>query len=338
MIIEENISLKNLNTFGIDCVAKRMITFSSEAEIQNYLLENNIEENKTLILGGGSNILFTNNYDGTILKSAIIGIKEIKKDEDYVYLEVGSGVVWDELVNFAVNNNYGGIENLSLIPGTVGAAPIQNIGAYGVEFEEVFESLEGVDLLNNTKLKFNKSQCKFGYRDSIFKREFRNKLFITKVILKLNINPILKTNYRALQEELKKLKAKKIDIKLISKIVSDIRESKLPNPKNIGNAGSFFKNPIVNKKDFTKLKLKYIDLVFFEIDKNTFKIPAGWLIEKSGFKGKKFGDVGVHTKQALVLVNYGNGSGTELIKLAKQIQSKIKRDFNILLETEVNII
>ncbi len=338
MIIKENFSLKNYNTFGINSLTQKFISFKSEIEIQEYLSNHDLSKGKLLILGGGSNILFSQNFNGTIIKSEINGINELERNSKNIFLEIGSGVVWDDLVKFAIENNYGGIENLSMIPGTVGAAPIQNIGAYGVELEEVFYKLEGIDLFTNKKLIFEKDECKFGYRDSIFKHDYKNKFLITKVILKLNLIHKLKTNYRAIQEEIKDIDQSKLGIKLLSEIIIKIRSSKLPDPNKIGNAGSFFKNPVINKSQFEKLKSKHKDLVFFEVDENQYKIPAGWLIEKIGFKGKRFGNVGVHKYQALVLVNYGNAKGSEILKLVNIIKEKIKNNFNLELECEVNIV
>jgi len=338
MEIKENYSLKNLNTFGLDVKAKHLVTFNVEEDIYEFLEKEEFNNEKTLILGGGSNILFTDDFDGIVLKSEIVGINELKRDEDNIYFEVGSGVIWDELVTYSVERGYGGIENLSLIPGTVGAAPIQNIGAYGAEFEDVFDELDGIDLTSGQKKKFSKAECCFGYRDSIFKREYKNTFLITKVRIKLDLSPKLKLSYRAIQDYKNEKNISKIDLKLLSKIIRNIRKSKLPDPGHIGNAGSFFKNPVINENLFENLKDEFPDLVYFKIDKVSYKIPAGWLIEKSGYKGKKFGNVGVHRKQALVLVNYGNGTGSELLELANEIKSKILDKFNIILETEVNII
>ncbi len=338
MNVRENYSLKKLNTFGLDVKAKIFATVNSEEDISLLLEREELQEEQILILGEGSNILFQNDFDGLIIKSAIDGIKEIKRDKNNVYLEAGSGVIWDKLVNYCVENGFGGIENLSYIPGTVGAAPIQNIGAYGVEFEEVFVELEGINLETKEIRKYSKNECGFCYRDSLFKRELKNKFFITKVTIKLSLYPKLKISYRAIKDYVQKRKIQKIDIKLLSKIVKKIRRSKLPDPDEIGNAGSFFKNPIVDEDLFWDLKEEYQDLVYFEIGRGSYKIPAGWLIEKSGYKGKKIGNVGVHSKQALVLVNYGNGSGAELVNLANEIKVKILEKFNIILETEVNIV
>jgi UDP-N-acetylmuramate dehydrogenase len=338
MEIIQNCSLKKLNTFGIDVKADSLVKFYLENDIYEYLNENIYDEKKTLILGGGSNILFSSDFNGPVLKSEILGIKEIKKNKDFVYLEIGSGVIWDDLVEYCVDRGYGGIENLSLIPGTVGAAPIQNIGAYGVEFEEVFEFLEGIDLISSEKKVFDKIECAFGYRDSIFKREMKNSFLITKVNIKLNLKQSPKISYRAIKDYIKENRIHKFDIRTLREIVVSIRKSKLPDPNKIGNAGSFFKNPIINEEHFIELKSKYKDLVYFDMGKSAYKIPAGWLIEKSGFKGKRIGDVGVHSQQALVLVNFGKGTGTELIDLADKIKAKIFENFNIILDTEVNIV
>ncbi len=338
MLIKRNKSLKKLNTFGISCKAKKIIIFQSVSEVLNQLKNHPIGNENILILGGGSNILFTKDFEGTILKSEILGIAEIKKNSKYVYLEVGSGVVWDDLVKYSVKKNYGGIENLSLIPGTVGAAPIQNIGAYGVEFEEVFVNLFGIDLLAQKQVYFPKNKCKFGYRDSIFKNELKDRIFITSVTIRLNIKPKLKTDYDALKKEIQKRNIRKLDISLLSEVIRSVRNSKLPDPSKVGNAGSFFKNPVIDEEHFLTLCKKYTDLVFFQIDNKQYKIPAGWLIEKAGLKGKRFGNVGIHEKQALVLVNYGKATGKEVLNLAKKIQKKIKSKFSIQLETEVNII
>lgn len=334
----ENISLKKLNTFGIECSAKKLIKFENENEIKNFLCDAKNDNDEYLIIGGGSNILFTQDFNGTILQSSINGIIEVNRTSENVFLEIGSGVIWDDLVKFCVDKNFGGIENLSMIPGTVGAAPIQNIGAYGTEFEEVFVSLEGIDLLNNEKLIFSKNESEFGYRDSIFKRKFKNKLIISKVIIKLNLNPKVNLSYKAIQDEISKHGYKNIDIKIISEIVRKIRTSKLPDPKEIGNAGSFFKNPTISKEHFNLLAVENSDMPFYKIDENNYKIPAGWLIEKCGFKGKRTNDAGVHSKQALVLVNYGNAKGSEIIDLAFEIKEKVFLNFKINLEFEVNII
>lgn len=339
MKIIDNYSLQKHNSFGLDVYAKKFVLIDDEKKLFELLNSDEIKNMKKLILGGGSNILFQNDFDGIVLKSDIKGINELEKNNSTVTIEVGSGEVWDDLVNYCVNKGYGGIENLSFIPGTVGAAPIQNIGAYGTEFEEVFLNLEGIDLNDFSKRIFAKDECEFGYRDSIFKNNFKNSFLITKVRIKLNVNPKLNTNYRAIADYIKRNKIKKdtLNIKEISKIITEIRKSKLPDPLEIGNAGSFFKNPIVNKDRFLDLKDEFNDLVYFEIGK-MYKIPAGWLIEKAGLKGVRVGNVGVHKDQALVLVNYSNATGKEIVELSNSIKAKVLDKFNIILETEVNIV
>lgn len=333
----ENYSLKKMNTFNVNVTAKRLFIINNEDEIRE-LIEKNKDSNDYLILGGGSNILFTKDFNGIVLKSQIYGINEIYKDKNFVNLEIGSGVIWDDLVSETVSKGYGGIENLSSIPGTVGAAPIQNIGAYGVELKEVFDHLEGVNLITGEKQIFYKDECEFGYRTSIFKTKMKNRFFITKVFLNLDRKPKLKISYRAIKEYIKEKKISNLNIQTVREIVIEIRKSKLPDPLILGNAGSFFKNPIIDKKLFLTLQSKFKDLVYFEIDKNKFKIPAGWLIEKAGLKGMRNGEVGVHKDQALVLVNYSNATGSEILLFSERIQKIIFDEFKIKLETEVNII
>ncbi len=337
MIIKKNISLRQYNTFNVNVKTNKLIIIENTEDIS--LCTNRIStDEKLLILGEGSNILFTKDFKGTILKSKIGGIKIIEKDKEHVYLKIGSGVIWDKLVEYTVKKGFGGIENLSGIPGTVGAAPIQNIGAYGAEFEEVFFKLEGFHLTEKKLKEYHHADCKFSYRSSIFKEELRNTFFITYVTIRLDLKPKLKTNYRAIKERLKQDNITDLDIKRIREIIIKIRKSKLPDPTVLGNAGSFFKNPIIDKKHFNLLSSKYKDLVYYELEKNKYKIPAGWLIEKAGLKGKKFGNVGVHQNQALVLVNLGNATGKEILELAEDIKKYIYNKFLITLETEVNII
>ncbi|PID61986.1 MAG: UDP-N-acetylenolpyruvoylglucosamine reductase [Ignavibacteriae bacterium] len=336
MKIEKKYSLKKLNTFGLNAKADTFVSFTSEEDLITNVDELNLD--KVLILGSGSNILFSKDFAGTILHSEIKGIEVTEENERGGKLKVGSGVIWDELVEYCVNCGYGGIENLSLIPGTVGAAPVQNIGAYGVELKDIFVQLQGFDLREKKIKTFDKEQCKFDYRDSIFKNKMKNSFIITNVILELQRNPKLNISYRAIKDYLYKKNYKSLDIKKIRNIVIEIRESKLPDPKKLGNAGSFFKNPIITKNHLDNLKKKFNDIVYFEINKNKYKIPAGWLIEKAGLKGYRKGNVGVHKDQALVLVNYGGGKGEELLQLSSKIKNVILNKFNISLETEVNII
>lgn len=340
MQIYSDYSLLKLNSFGINVKADKLIRIEKEKDVNQFLKNYDVSDQNVLILGGGSNLLFKENFNGIILKTEIKGISEISKEKKSVTLEIGNGVLWDDLVDYCVNKGYGGIENLAYIPGTVGAAPIQNIGAYGVEFQDVFVNLDGIDLSSGEKEEYIKSKCKFGYRDSIFKSTLKNKFMITKVRIKLSTEPNINTTYRAVDEYLKKneLNRSSLTIKEMRNIITDIRKSKLPEPDELGNAGSFFKNPIINEDDFNLLKKKYKDLVYFEIGVGKYKIPAAWLIEKVGYKGKRKGNVGVHKQQALVLVNYGNASGNEIVDFATEIQTNILRKFNIPLETEVNIV
>ncbi len=330
-------SLKKYNSFGIDAKANKFITFSSEVDIPELFL-NIKEKEEVLILGGGSNILFTSDYNGIILKNEIKGIDEEQLNENEVLLSIGAGEVWDDVVNYTVQKNYYGIENLSLIPGNMGAAPIQNIGAYGVELKDVFYTLECYDIENGEKRIFNLDECKFGYRDSIFKNELKGKIIITKVNLKLSKIGKLNTNYISLKNYLIENNLTTPTLSQIREAVINIRNSKLPDPKKLGNAGSFFKNPIVTKKIYDELNQKYPNLSYFISEDGLYKISAGWLIEKCGLKGIRMGNVGTHVNQALVIVNYGGATGEEILKFVENIQTKVFNEFGILLEPEVNII
>lgn len=335
MDIKENYSLKKYNSFNIDVVAKEFIQINSVKELID--LQKNLKNKNKLFIGGGSNILFTNNFEGLVVHINLKGISVKKINENFSEIKVMSGENWNELVNWCIENNLGGIENLSLIPGNVGAAPIQNIGAYGVELKDVFISCEVYDL-NTEKLNiYNLNDCKFGYRDSIFKKN--KNLIVVSVKMKLSSkNHKINTSYGGINDELKKLNIKEPTIKDISNVVCEIRNKKLPNPNKIGNAGSFFKNPIVNSKKINWLKENFNNIPFYKIDENSYKIPAAWLIETSGFKGKDFGNFGVHKTQPLVLVNYGKASGGDINKLSLSIKEVVNKIFKIELETEVNII
>ena len=331
-IIEENKSLKKFNTFGIEVTARYFVDIHTIAELKTLLTE--WRSSPLLILGGGSNILFTKNFDGLVIHNCMTHIEKTDENEDHVFLKVGAGENWHSLVLYCIQNQYAGIENLSFIPGTVGAAPIQNIGAYGVELKDVLYSVETVHLKTLTAQCFLNKDCHFAYRDSIFKHELKNKMIVTDIILKLNKKPVFHTNYGTIQELIKN---KPLSIKVISDAVIKIREEKLPDPNKIGNAGSFFKNPMVDENILIALQKKYPKMPFF-IEKNgQVKIPAGWLIEQCGLKGKRFGNVGVHAYQALVLVNYGQGTGEEIKKLSEFIQKRVCEKFEIELMTEVNV-
>lgn len=337
MQIKQNISLKPYNTFGIDVIAKHFVSVANINELQHVLSLD--EFPKKLILGGGSNILLTKNFDGLVVINNLKGIKIISEDENFAFVKCHAGENWHEFVLWCINNGFGGIENLSLIPGNVGTAPIQNIGAYGVELKDVFESCEALCKETKKLKNFTKSDCDFGYRNSIFKQQAKGKFIITSVSFKLTKqNHKLNINYGTISSELENKGIQHPSIKDISEAVIHIRESKLPNPKDIGNSGSFFKNPVIAKTQFNELLKKFSDVPSYPVSDEEVKVPAGWLIEKSGFKGKTFNNYGVHKKQALVLVNYGGAKGSDILNLSKLIQKTVKRLFGITIEAEVNIL
>jgi UDP-N-acetylmuramate dehydrogenase len=338
MKIFQNFSLRKHNTFGFDVSCRHYAEVENENEIEQLLSQQEFKNSQKLILGGGSNILFTKDFDGLIINQISNKIVISSEDEKYVYVSAEAGVIWHELVLFCINNNLGGIENLSLIPGKVGAAPIQNIGAYGQELCNVFSSLSGIYLDNLNKTKFGINECEFGYRESVFKKKLKNKFVITEVTLRLQKNPQLNTSYGTIQEELSKLKKDNLNIKDVSEVICKIRMNKLPNPKIVGNAGSFFKNLEITNEKFELLKSMYTDLPGYKVSDHFMKIPAGWLIEKCGFKGKRFGNIGVHEKQALVIVNYGDGKPEEVLQLKNKIIREVIAKFDIELQDEVNII
>jgi len=332
--INENVSLKTFNTFKIDIISKGFVSVKNFTELKK-VLENKIYKNYR-ILGGGSNILFTTNFNGLTIHIANKGISIIKESIKDVIVEISAGENWHDIVLWALKNNLGGIENLSLIPGSVGAAPIQNIGAYGVELKDVFFYCEALNVKTKKIKKFYLEDCEFEYRSSIFKTKEKNNYVIMKVFLKLNKAP---HNYNINYGELKKiLKHKKISIQNISNAIIKIRKSKLPDITKIGNAGSFFKNPMVELNHYENLKKTFKDILGYESENNKIKIPAGWLIEKLGYKGLNFGNVGVYKKQALVIINNGKAKGIEVLKIAKKIQNDVKTNFDINLEYEVNIL
>jgi UDP-N-acetylmuramate dehydrogenase len=334
-MIEKNIDLKSFNTFGISVNAKKFARFSSIDELKLILSSNKTEA--LLVLGGGSNILFTKNFDGLVLKNEIYGIDVFFEDEEFVILKCGGGEIWHEFVLYSVNNNYAGVENLSLIPGSVGASPMQNIGAYGVEIKDVFERLEAYHIETGEIHSFSNEECCFAYRESIFKKEKKGQYIITQVYFKLSKKAKINSSYGAIETILKSKGIEQPSIKEISDAVIEIRTSKLPDPKIIGNAGSFFKNPVVDLTHYQKLKISYPDAPFFPAEENKVKIPAGWLIEKAGWKGKTLGNFGVHKNQALVLVNYGGANGQEIWDLSTSIKNDVLNKFGIDLEREVNV-
>ena len=340
MNIQENISLKEYNTFGIDVNAKRFISITSFYELQQLLKI----EKELFLISGGSNMLLTKDIEKLVVHIDIKGISIDKEDDNFVYLTVNSGENWHDFVLFCIDQGFGGLENLSLIPGNVGTCPIQNIGAYGVEVKDTITKVEALEIETSKLRTFSNSDCEFGYRNSVFKNELKGKFIITAVSFKLTKNKHqLNTSYGAIENELASKNITKPTLKDVSDAVIAIRKSKLPDPAKIGNSGSFFKNPVVEISQFLELQKKYPEIPFYnvissEVEKYQVKIPAGWLIEKAGFKGKRFGETGVHEKQALVLVNYGNATGQEVFELAEKIQKNIKEKFRIDLEIEVNII
>jgi len=333
--IKENISLKKYNTFGISAFAKRFISIDSVYQLQQLLKINK----EVFLISGGSNMLLTKNIEKLVIHINTKGISIDKEDDQFVYLTVNSGENWHDFVLWCVSQNYGGIENLSLIPGNVGTSPIQNIGAYGVEVKDTITIVEGIEIATGKLVTFSNEDCKFGYRNSIFKNTHKGKVILTSVGFKLTKkNHKLNTSYGAIETELISKKITTPSLKNISDAVISIRKTKLPDPKEIGNSGSFFKNPVIAIHHFSQLKKEYPSIPSYPISDTEIKIPAGWLVEKIGFKGKRFGDAGVHNKQALVLVNYGNASGVEIYELAKKIKKEVLNKFKVALEIEVNII
>lgn len=338
MNIIENYPLLKLNTFGIDVKAKYFVSINTVNELIELTKTKVFKDLRLLILGGGSNILFTKDFDGLVILNNIKGKEIINQTQQSIFLKIGAGENWHELVMYTVDNGWGGIENLSLIPGNTGTAPMQNIGAYGVEIKETFVELEALEISSGKIIKFNNSDCEFGYRESIFKNKIKNQYIILNITLELKKNPVLNINYGDVKAILESQNIKNPAIKEVSNAIISIRQSKLPDPKKIGNSGSFFKNPIVSLNQLEFIKKKYPNVVNYEINENEFKIAAGWMIEKAGWKGRKFNNYGVHEKQALVLVNYGLANGMEIFNLSEEIILDIKDKFGITLEREVNII
>jgi len=336
MQIQQNISLKPYNTFGIDVKARDFASFTNTDDLEELLSAD--QRSPVLILGGGSNILFTNNFDGLVLKNEIKGITELHEDNEYVYVRAGAGENWHQFVLYCIGRNWSGIENLSLIPGNIGASPMQNIGAYGVEIDDVFWDLEAWHKEDRKRVTFTRSDCEFGYRESIFKRKYKDQFIILNVTFQLRKKPRFHTSYGAIEQELEKMGVKDLSIKAVSDAVINIRSSKLPNPAEIGNAGSFFKNPSVPKDKFQELKAAFENIVGYENIDGSVKLAAGWMIEECGWKGFRRGDAGCHARQALVLVNHGTATGHEIYSLSEEIIQSVNDKFGVSLEREVNII
>jgi UDP-N-acetylmuramate dehydrogenase len=330
--------LRLYNTFHLKVYCRYFSEISSEDDFNLLLNDKIYRENPRLVLGGGSNVLFTDNYHGLVIKNNFRGLQKVREDEQHVYVKVGAGENWHQFVLYCIDENLGGLENLSLIPGNVGASPMQNIGAYGVEIKDVFEELEAIEMETGTKVLFGKSDCEFGYRESVFKRKFKNKFLISSVTYRLDKMHRLNTTYGAIEQELQKAGIKDISIRAISDAVIRIRRSKLPDPDVLGNAGSFFKNPEISGTKMRALKNEFPDIVFYPLEGGTFKLAAGWLIEQAGWKGKRIGDAGVHAQQALVLVNYGNASGKQIYDLSSRVLESVNDKFGVRLEREVNIV
>lgn len=338
MIISSNISLKPYNTFGIEAFAKYFTSIDTIENIKEILQSTEYKNNERLILGGGSNMLLTKNVDAIVVKNNLKGITVVNETAEHVFVRCAGGEVWHEFVMWCINQNYGGLENLSLIPGCTGASPMQNIGAYGVEIKDTFYELEAMHAITGEEKTFSKSDCEFGYRESVFKHQFKNQFIITAVTFQLSKKPSFHIEYGAIKQELDAMNISELNIKAISQAVINIRSSKLPNPKEIGNAGSFFKNPEVNSNVYERLKNEFQNLVAYPLDNGNYKLAAGWLIEQSGLKGYRVGDAGVHKLQALVLVNYGGASGNEIYDLSTHVLKTVHDKFGVELEREVNVV
>ena len=338
MQIKQNVSLKPYNTFGLEATARFFVEIHSVEELKSILQNPDYQSIDKLFLGGGSNILLTKDYDGLVIKINLKGINKVFEDDSYIHIQAGAGEVWHDLVMYCVENQYAGMENLSLIPGTVGASPMQNIGAYGVEIKDIFEELQALNLETLAIETFKLSDCHFGYRESVFKHQLKGKYVITSVTFKLNKVPVYKVAYGDIQKTLEEMNVKSLSIKAVSDAVISIRKSKLPDPAEIGNSGSFFKNPEILKVQYEDLKAKFEKIPSYPINETTVKVPAGWLIEQAGWKGFRDGQIGVHARQALVLVNYGGGNGEQIKALSAKIQASVLEKFGIILSVEVNFI
>jgi UDP-N-acetylmuramate dehydrogenase len=337
MQIQHNFSLKNHNTFGIEAKAKQFVAVHSVNDLKTVLEENPTV--KKFILGGGSNMLLTQDIDALVIHVDLKGKKIINEDDNFVWVESQAGENWHEFVLWTISQNFGGLENMSLIPGNVGTTPVQNIGAYGTEMKDTFVSCDTMNIATQNMKTFTKNECHFGYRESIFKHEAKDQYIITSVIFKLTkTNHKINTSYGDITKELENQNITNPTLKDVSNAVIAIRQSKLPDPKELGNSGSFFKNPIISRTLFNEVKAKFPEIKHYDISETEVKVPAGWLIEQAGFKGKRFGDAGIHKNQALVLVNYGNATGQEILNVSKDIQKTIFEKYGIAIEAEVNVI
>jgi len=334
----DHTSLKKYNTFGVEATARYFVTISGFDELKSLVKNFDPGKDSHLIIGGGSNLLFTKDFDGWILRNEIKGIEITEETDKHVLLKASSGENWSDFVDFTVEKGWGGLENLSLIPGTVGAAPVQNIGAYGMEQKDVFVSLEACNLITGKICYFNKMECDFGYRRSILKEAEKGKWFVLNVTYRLLKTPELHLNYAPLLKAFENMPAEEITVKAVSEAVKRIRRSKLPDPEELGNAGSFFKNPVILHEKFLGIQKRFPKIPFYPSENGNIKIPAGWLIEQAGWKGKQVGNAGVHHQQALVIVNYGKATGKDILQISKDIQKDVLQRFDITLEPEVLIL
>lgn len=338
MQIKQNISLKTLNTFGIDVYCDYFIEINSIAEFLDLIKHPIYASNAKLIIGGGSNLLFTQNYKGIVIKNNLKGISIVSENENEVIVKAAAGENWHAFVLWCIDKQFSGLENLSLIPGCVGASPMQNIGAYGVEIKDVFEELEAISISTGECTTFSNKDCEFGYRESVFKHRYKNHYFISSVSFKLKKHAVVNTSYGAINSELEAMHIQHPSIKDVSNAVINIRESKLPNPKETGNAGSFFKNPEVPATKYQELKNTFPSVVAYPLPNGNYKLAAGWLIEQCGLKGYEINGAAVHLKQALVLINKNNCNGKDVYDLSSHVLQKVNEKFGVLLEREVNII
>tara|TARA_B110000503_G_C7150813_1_gene415080 strand:- start:1475 stop:2491 length:1017 start_codon:yes stop_codon:yes gene_type:complete len=338
--MKNNVNLKEFNTFGIEVFAKEFVELNSTNDAIEFFKNTELNEKEFLILGGGSNLLLTEDFDGLIIKNNLKGVEVIEQDDDSILLKAGAGENWHEFVLQSIDKGFAGLENLSLIPGNVGASPMQNIGAYGVEVKDLITEVEAIEISTGKIKTFTNEECKFDYRSSVFKTTNKNQYFISAVNFKLSKKPDFNVSYGAIKSQLEQhgVTKESLTTKAISDAVIAIRQSKLPDPKKIGNSGSFFKNPIVSKDTFEKLKRKFKDMPAYQLPNGDYKLAAGWLIEKTGWKGYTEGNYGVHKNQALVLVNYGGASGLEIYDLSERILLSVREKFRVTLEREVNIL
>lgn len=335
MEVRENFSLKKYNTFDIEVACKYFVECAREEEVLEFVRTYELNPEEVLVLGGGSNFLFTEDFDGVVFFPTMQGYEIVNEDDDHVYVCVGSGVVWDDFVEWAVERGYGGVENLSLVPGHVGATPVQNIGAYGVEVGECIVKVEAVDIVKGEKVEIDAATCRFSYRDSIFKHEWKNRFVVMRVTFRLSKKPVFRLHYGSVHDEVTRLG--EISLKTIRQAIIRIREAKLPNVNVLPNAGSFFKNPLVDRAFADSLIKKNPALPVYPVDEDHVKLAAGWLIDSAGWKGKVIGHAGVHEKQALVLVNTGGATGIEIAHLANEIKKSVFLQFGVWLEAEVNV-